>query len=145
MKIYAQDKRSEVEAWYLGLETSKYQAECLIHVNPNSIYLTNKIVLITDPIFKFNYLEHKNLIISRFPIESSDYLLIPYTLNSELKVERPFNLEPRILTDGVLNSKDLYIDNGVLKFRNSFMSVEVPFHNQCLTQVGFVASILGLI
>lgn len=145
MKVYKQDTNSVIEAWYLGCETSNFQAECEIVVNPKNKYLYNKIIIINELDFDYSRFIGKNFVISRFPIKAVDYLLIPYTISSDVCVSEPFRKSLRILYPNSLNEDNCYIEGSCLNLKYNYISVEGDNYKGYLTQTGFIASIIGII
>lgn len=145
MKIFKQDINSEIEAWYLGNELSTFQAECDIFVNPKTKYIYNKVIIVNDLSFDFKRFIGKNLIISRFPINTVDYLLIPYEISSTMSVIEPFKKSSQILYPHSLTEDNCEISNGKLRLKYNYLSVESDNYKGYLTQTGFIASLLGII
>lgn len=145
MKIFKQDIKSKIEAWYLGLELSSFQPECDLFVNPSNKYLYDKIIIVTELNFSYERFVNKNIIISRYPLPITDYILIPYIVSSEFSIIEPFIPEPNILYPTSITDENCIISNKKLKFRNYYMSVEGDNYKGFLTQTGLIASILGII
>lgn len=142
MKIYNQDGLSLLESWYLGAETSSFLPECDVVVNPTNRFIFNKTVLITSEDFDYTKIDKSNKIISRFPIEKEDYLLMPYESNSERYVTQPFFGAKRILNVEILRTERPFmiddIDPNNLKFNERFEYCD-------RTKVNGYDTILGLI
>lgn len=102
-KVYFKDAASYLEAHILGLELTSSYVESMYVVNPKSIGVAGKTIIINLPLeLDYNRLSKFNNIISRFPIDCDNYELKPYevgNLNLELtEVEYTFILTKELLS-----------------------------------------------
>lgn len=106
-KILSDSPLSIFESIYLGLPRTTAYYDYSYVVNPNNKYLTGKTIIINSPHVKnLDDLARSNKIIARFPIKCDNYELIPYDLNTELRLKCTYFTSRYVLTPYLLMTQN---------------------------------------
>lgn len=140
-KVYLTDTSSILESKILGLELTDLQTESEYVINPRSIGVVDKIIIINLPLkLNFDRLARFNRIISRFPIDCKNYELIPYD-------ERIIDLKLDRQETNLILSKELLstLDHLDIVLRSKFLWGLNPETNGHLNLVGYLINLYNKI
>lgn len=140
-KVYLTDTSSILESKILGLELSDLQTKSEYVINPRSIGVVDKIIIINLPLkLNFDRLARFNRIISRFPIDCKNYELIPYD-------ERIIDLKLDRQETNLILSKELLstLDHLDIVLRSKFLWGLNPETNGHLNLVGYLINLYNKI
>jgi len=140
-KVFLTDTSSILESKILGLELSNLQTKSEYVINPRSIGVVDKIIIINLPLkLNFDRLARFNRIISRFPIDCKNYELIPYD-------ERIIDLKLDRQETNLILSKELLstLDHLDIVLRSKFLWGLNPETNGHLNLVGYLINLYNKI